>query len=416
MSKIEYYSAADAARFSGNEKHNSERTDFARDRARIVHSSALRRLGAKTQVMVAGFDDFVRTRLTHSLEVAQIGRDIASSLGLSQDVVEAACLAHDLGHPPFGHFGESLLDEVAKDIGGFEGNAQTFRILTRLEPKIFNQDAVPSGLNLTRATLDAILKYPWGAGELKDVKKFNYYRDDAPVFDWVRQYTPENKVRKKCIEAQVMDLADDISYATHDVQDGLVSGGFAGNTLKVLEDRGRWNYMLEVAAQWFGNEFTGIDFDSARYRLKGLGVFDLEYTGTYISAAKLSNHISTLIGRFVSSAILATKNYAESLELDGNLTRYNADLILPTEQRDEIKLLMAFSAAFVMLPKREGREEKDEADIIERLVEHFSVEDNLEPQFLEVARRAENSAEKLRNVVDQIASLTDFSARKIAGR
>lgn len=134
------YTSFDEERWAPEPPKSSTRTAFQRDRARLIHSSALRRLGAKSQVLVAGTDDFVRTRLTHTLEVAQIGRQIGASLGCDPDVVDCACLAHDLGHPPFGHNGERVLAEIAEHIGGFEGNAQTLRLLTRLEPKILFPD------------------------------------------------------------------------------------------------------------------------------------------------------------------------------------------------------------------------------------------------------------------------------------
>ena len=136
----EGYSAFDEERWAPEPPKSKSRTAFERDRARLIHSSALRRLGAKSQILIAGTDDFARTRLTHTLEVAQIGRQIGALLGCDPDVVDCACLAHDLGHPPFGHNGERALADIAGNIGGFEGNAQTMRILTRLEPKIFHPD------------------------------------------------------------------------------------------------------------------------------------------------------------------------------------------------------------------------------------------------------------------------------------
>lgn len=143
----EGYSAFDEERWAPEPPKSKSRTAFERDRARLIHSSALRRLGAKSQILIAGTDDFARTRLTHTLEVAQIGRQIGALLGCDPDVVDCACLAHDLGHPPFGHNGERALADIAGNIGGFEGNAQTMRILTRLEPKIFHPDGRSAGVN-----------------------------------------------------------------------------------------------------------------------------------------------------------------------------------------------------------------------------------------------------------------------------
>src|SRR3954454_16236706 len=184
-----------------------ERTPYERDRARVVHAAASRRLAAKTQVHGPQVDDFVRNRLTHSLEVAQVARDLSRALGSQPDIAETAALAHDLGHPPFGHNGEHALHVLAEPCGGFEGNAQTLRLLTRLEAKTFSEAGESVGLNLTRATLDACTKYPWPrAGGLA---KFGVYADDLPVFTWLRAGAPSrvDGGPRRCVEAQIMGLA-----------------------------------------------------------------------------------------------------------------------------------------------------------------------------------------------------------------
>ena len=198
-----------------------------------MHAAASRRLAAKTQVVGPQSDDFVRNRLTHSLEVAQVARDLSRALGCQPDIAETAALAHDLGHPPFGHNGERVLAELSADCGGFEGNAQTLRLLTRLEAKTFDADGRSVGLNLTRATLDACTKYPWARAEAEAPHgrarrrltaggaQVRRLRRRPPVFDWMRDGVDG---RRRCLEAQVMDLADDVAYSVHDIEDGVVAG------------------------------------------------------------------------------------------------------------------------------------------------------------------------------------------------
>ena len=199
------------------------RSEFERDRARIIHSAAFRRLQGKTQVFGVYEGDFFRTRLTHSLEVAQIAKGIALTLGADTDLVEAVCLAHDLGHPPFGHTGEHTLYELMRHHGGFEGNAQTFRILTRLERK----HAAYEGLNLTYQTLDGVLKYKTcidaaALAAATDSPVKGFYACDRALVETILNYTGNGHDRS--FECQIMDVADDIAYSVHDLEDSLKAG------------------------------------------------------------------------------------------------------------------------------------------------------------------------------------------------
>ncbi len=198
------------------EAESRTRTPFARDRDRIIHCTAFRRLKEKTQVFVAHEGDYYRTRLTHSLEVAQIARSIARALGLNDDLAETVALAHDLGHPPFGHAGEDALAEAMKPYGGFDHNVQTFRVVTELEHRY----PAFQGLNLTWETLEGVIKHN---GPVRQ-------RLEDPAWAPVAAYDARQDLRLSTFasaEAQVAAVADDIAYNNHDVDDGLQAGVFA---------------------------------------------------------------------------------------------------------------------------------------------------------------------------------------------
>lgn len=396
------YVAADEVRFVTEPAKRADRTAFARDRARILHSSALRRLAAKTQVLQAGTADFPRTRLTHTLEVAQVGRELGQSLGCDPDLVELGCLAHDLGHPPFGHNGEAELNRIAAGIGGFEGNAQTLRVLTRLESKTFDADGGSVGLNLTRAALDATVKYPWA----RDVNetKFGYYPDDEPIFRWVRAGAPEGR---KCFEAQVMDWADDVAYSVHDVEDAVHSGHLDLATVARSPQRER---LVQLCAQEYASDRTPADLGAALDRLVALKFWPRAYDGSQHSLAALKNLTSYLIGRFCQAADSATR--AEFGE--GPLTRYGANLLVPQDVRDEVAVLKAMAMLYVM--QRAGAEAvyAEQRRVIAELADALTHAgaDELEPWLRPAWAEAANDDQRLRVVVDQIASLTDTSVRE----
>ncbi|HEY0187014.1 MAG TPA: deoxyguanosinetriphosphate triphosphohydrolase [Cellulomonas sp.] len=403
------YTDADRERWVREEPKSLARTPFERDRARIVHSSALRRLGAKTQVLGPATDDFVRTRLTHTLEVAQVGRELGKVLGCDPDVVDTACLAHDLGHPPFGHNGERSLAHLARQIGGFEGNAQTLRLLTRLEPKVTAPDGTAVGLNLTRASLDASVKYPWGAGDGpvnpdtgRPTLKFGVYADDLPVFTWLRGDAPAGR---KCLEAQVMDLADDISYSVHDVEDAVVGGRLA---LEVLADAGERDRVVEAVHTWYGDHIDGDGLQAAMDRLVAAALWRPGFDGSRGALASLKDTTSQLIGRFARAAQVATRaRYGP-----GALTRYAADLIVPDGTTAEILVLKGLAVTYVMAPREleplYQRQREILADLVHVLSDRAPIA--LEPPFAADWRAAADDDARLRVVVDQVASLTDVSA------
>lgn len=381
----------------------ADRDDFARDRARLVHSASLRRLSAKTQVVQPGDDDFVRNRLTHSLEVAQIGREFGAALGCNADVVDTACLAHDLGHPPFGHNGEQALDAVAAEIGGFEGNAQTLRLLTRLEPKRVHPDGRPAGLNLTRATLDASTKYPWPRGESPTpTSKFGVYDDDLPVFTWFRQGQSDGG---RCIEADVMDWSDDVAYSVHDVEDAIASGRL---DLRLLRERSDVDSVLAVATGLYASDLGVEAMGEALERILATGAVPTAYDGSRGDRAALKDMTSRLIGRFVLAVEAATRERHGA----GDLTRYDADLVVPDATRAECAVLKAVAAHFVMHAQERVDVLTGQREVVRDLVGAYLDDPpgRLDPDLLADWKAADSEAAALRVVVDQVASLTDVRA------
>jgi len=398
------YDECATARWVAEPPKRAGRSDFERDRARVLHSAALRRLAAKTQVVRATSADFPRTRLTHSLECAQIGRELGQEIGCDPDLVDAACLAHDIGHSPFGHNGEAALNELAAAIGGFEGNAQTLRLLTRLEPKTEG-----AGLNLTRATLDATLKYPW-FGE--PGTKFGAYADDAEVFGWIRQGAPD---RRPCLEAQVMDWADDVAYSVHDMEDGFHAGLITFKNLKSQTERAG---VSRTAIAYCPGGVTEAELTEILEALLALDIWPASYDGGPGTVAALKNLTSELIGRFCVAAQQATlypdltSPFSHTSPIGHSFTRYAADLVVPRRQRLECALLKAITARYVMNRAGVVAAQARERELLTELT--YAVERGA-PQTLDPLLRpswdaAGTDAARRRVVIDQVASLTDTSA------
>ncbi|MCA9963366.1 MAG: deoxyguanosinetriphosphate triphosphohydrolase [Anaerolineales bacterium] len=258
------------------ERESATRTAFERDRDRILHTTAFRRLEYKTQVFVFYEGDHYRTRLTHTLEVAQIGRSLARNLGGNQELTEGICLAHDLGHPPFGHAGEHALNALMKEYGGFNHNTQSYRIVSKLEKRYPHF----SGLNLTYETREGMIKH-----------ETDYDQSDASA------YEPH---KRASLEAQIANLADEIAYNAHDLEDGLRAGLFQPEDLDVLE---LWGELKEGVGWQNGRSFTHLIRDEIIREIIGRSIQDvLHHTNANLeqnqidSPEKLQTHSSNVVG------------------------------------------------------------------------------------------------------------------------
>ncbi|MEY3636432.1 MAG: hypothetical protein RL147_861 [Actinomycetota bacterium] len=402
------YSSFDQERFLDEPAKRPGRTEFMRDRARVIHSAALRRLAAKTQVAVPWENDFQRTRLSHSLECAQIGRELGESLGADPDLQDTACLSHDLGHPPFGHNGEEALAAIAEDFGGFEGNAQSFRLLVRLEAKTVDSQGKSVGLNLTRASLDGATKYPWTRSE--NTRKFGVYDDDVEVFNWMRKDAP---LVKKCIEAQIMDWSDDCAYSVHDLEDAI----FAGQ-VSVKSFENDFADLYTVMTRDYKSDATEQEALDAHKRLSALSAWPHYFDGSQRSLARLKDSTSQLIGRFVLAAEVETRR----IHGNENLSRYSANLEIPREQKVEVDFLKSIAGHYLINAAHSQVRYAKQQVIIKELVEMLlKYPSELDSFFKKPWDEASDELAKMRVIIDQVAALTDpgayaLHARLIANR
>ncbi|MDN5841264.1 deoxyguanosinetriphosphate triphosphohydrolase [Corynebacterium casei] len=407
------YNAADTARIFDESPKGStfvssevdQRGAFSRDRARVLHSAALRRLADKTQVVGPQDGDTPRTRLTHSLEVAQIARGIGEGLGLNADLCEMAGLTHDIGHPPYGHNGENALNEVATECGGFEGNAQTLRILTRLEPKIINDNRDSMGLNLTRAALDAACKYPKAKtnadGSIN--RKYGAYDEDAHILTWLREGHDDDR---PSMEAQAMDWSDDIAYSVHDVEDGIVSGRIS---LNVLWDLVELANLADKGAKAFGG--TAEELLDAADSLRQLPIVSnhkFDYTlKSYVDLKKMT---SELVGRYVGATVAATKESGDVLG------RQHGQLVVPPAAEAEVRLLKTIAVLYVMDTPAHLRRQDRQRERVYRVFDYLTAgaPGTLDAMFRMWWEQANTPAERQRVIIDQIASMTESRLERVA--
>jgi len=442
------YSPHDLARLPDRDDPSDYRNDFARDYDRLVHTNAFRRLQGKTGVVAPGEADFFRTRLTHTIEVAQLARRLGWKLGTHPDLVEAAAIMHDFGHAPFGHVGEQELsaavDDTARawglepaEVGGFEGNAQTFRLVGA---RLYGYGTQP-GLNLTRATMDAGVKYPWERGEVSDTK-WCFYPTERALAAWVREGVPEERRYAQSFETQVMEWADDVSYSVHDIEDFYLAGSLPLALLtQSSEARERVTTRLVTRRHARGKLATGPSDDPARYSaadlaaaceelftepegpFEGFRSLSGEFDGSVESRQALRTMRKRLINRLVHS-VSARDPSAPTL-------RHANDLLIPRDARLMNDVLRDLLWIFVIEHPRMATYQHGQRRVVRELFELHAAtvhrgraDTSLFPRhlqadlqrLLDATDRAAAEAEVLRIVADHIVAMTDDSAARMHRR
>jgi dGTPase len=396
-----------------------QRTHFERDRDRILYSSAFQRLAGITQIVRAGEGGVFHTRQQHTMKVAQVGRRLGQKLlreqaheaeyrGLDPEVVEAACMAHDLGHPPFGHVGEHILHELVTDRGdtdGFEGNAQSFRILTKLAVRFPDFH----GIDMTRATLAACLKYPWLRGTSgKKKKKWSAYRSEEEAFKFAREFHPHEE---KTLEAELMDWADDVAYSVHDLEDFHRCNALPWR--RVFSDRKR---IVAHAAGGSTDAKLLTRLGDAYDRLASFffGTYSawLEepYEGTSEQREQLRRMTSQLIGKYINS-----------IQINPNRDEPKA-VVFNRDEVDEVAILKQITRDYIIASPTLAAQQEGQKRIIRELFTAFASDMENEsgyPPFVPIRLRylkplADTS--HMRFVADSIASLSEAEAVALHAR
>ncbi len=394
---------------------NEARSPFEIDRARIIHSAAFRRLQGKTQVFTVGESDFFRTRLTHSLEVAQIGKGLALRLKADPDLIEAVCLMHDIGHPPFGHAGEIELKRLMKSFGGFEANAQNIRIIRKLESKSNKY----KGLNLTRAVIDGQLKYKEIFDKDKQQKKFVYERD-ANLIDWAskeaREVVKGSKEYWKSFECEIMEWADDIAYAVHDLEDSIRAGFIDAYT---FQNTNRINKIKNDLKKEFSRCKFDIDVicDSLFNDHFMKKYPDFQPFGSLSSPmeGKANRKILTsyLIGRYIKCT---DRNERQEVTKDAISQRYLYTLDIPIEYQIEIAYIKKLSWEFVIQSPQVRLLEERAKHIVRCLFLKFMREKKvkylLPDDWKEYLPDGSSPEQRARVVSDYVSGMTDDYAQK----